>query len=315
MRAAEKVCQEKQAALDEFPTMKGTYGRAKCPHCDEEVAVRHWEERGQTEIALKFRFALELPTEDNAHDSKQKRNAAKAALVDAENVFNSLKQQLDEINAQIETAASAQASLEEAEGRDDNTNDLSEAREALEDARQDVARLSRYTRATKLHGMIVVNQTVIELLKPEGVRMTVLARALKSFNDKFIAPVIDSTSKDPAKRWPAVEIRPDFQVTWGGFVYGLASASQQWRVRAVLAIAMAKANKQHCIILDGADILPAASRGQLFNALIASGIPSVVVGMTETREDRLPPLAEKGLGRVYWLETEGQCREVTNAEG
>ena len=78
----------------------------------------------------------------------------------------------------------------------------------------------------------------------------------------------------------------------------------------MLAIAMAKASGQQALILDDADVLPSQERNQLFRALLASGIPDVIIGCVETHEDRLPPLAEKGIGRVYWFDAEGECREV-----
>ena len=63
-------------------------------------------------------------------------------------------------------------------------------------------------------------------------------------------------------------------------------------------------------MLDDADVLPSLERNQLFWALLASGIPNVIIGCMETHEDRLPLLAAKGLGRVYWFDSEGVCREV-----
>ena len=317
MGKAEKVLAETRKKLEAYPEMTGAYGRDRCPHCGNEIAVRYQEKKGKAGgSVLTHNLTVEMPAEDNDPDSKRKMREALIAVSDAEQVVTNLQAQVNEVGAQVETAKSAKASLEQAEADaetepDEGPPDITKAREDLEEARADVLRLDRYTRAGKLHRMITLNATVVALLSPEGVRGQVLARSLKAFNREHLAPIINSTSKDPAKRWPAIEVRPDFQVTWSDFPYGLVSRSQQWRVRAVLAIALAKASGQQALILDDADVLPPTERNQLFKALLASGIPNVIVGCMETREDRLPPLAEKGIGRVYWFESEGVCREVS----
>ena len=308
---AEKILAAARKALEAYPDMMGAYGRDHCPHCGVEVAVRYWEEKVKAGSLLKHNLAVEIPADDNDPGTKRLKREAVVAVSDSEQVVKNLQGQVDEIAAQIETASAAKASLEQAEAEPrEDAPDITKAREDLEAARTNVLRLDRYNRSRKLHGMIVLNATVVDLLKPEGVRGKVLARALKGFNSQHLAPIIDSTSKDPSTRWPAIEIRPDFQVTWNGFPYALVSRSQQWRVRAVLAVALAKASGQQAVVLDDADVLPPLERNQLFRALLASGIPDVIIGCMETREDRLPPLAEKGMGRVYWFDSEGECREV-----
>ena len=309
---AEKILAAARKALEAYPDMMGAYGRDHCPHCGAEVAIRYWEEKGKSGGGvLKHNLAVEIPAEENDPDIKRKKRDAVIAVSDAEQVVSNLQGQANEIGFQIETASSAKISLEQAEAEPgEDAPDITQAREDLEAARADVVRLDRYNRSRKLHGLITLNATVVGLLRPEGVRGQVLERSLKAFNREHLAPIIDSTSKDPSTRWPAIEIRPDFQVTWNGYPYGLVSRSQQWRVRAVLAIALAKDSGQQAVVLDDADVLPAAARNQLFKALLASGIPNVIIGCMETREDRLPPLAAKGIGRVYWFDAEGECREV-----
>ena len=290
---ANKILTQARKALEAYPDMMGAYGRDHCPHCGAEVAVRYWEEKGKSGGGvLKHNLTVEIPADDNDPDSKRKKREAFVAVSDAEQVAKNLQGQANEIEAQIETASAAKISLEQAEAKpSEDAPDITQAREDLEAARADVLRLDRYNRSRKLHGLITRNTTVVDLLRPAGVRGQVLARSLKVFNREHLAPIVDSTSKDPSTRWPAIDIRPDFQVTWNGYPYGLVSRSQQWRVRAVLAIALAKASGQQAVVLDDADVLPALERNQLFRALLASGIPNVIIGCMETREDRLPPLA------------------------
>ena len=309
---ADKIMAAACKALEAYPDMMGAYGRDYCPYCGAEVAIRYWEEKGKSGGGvLKHNLTIEEPAEENDPDIKRKKRDAVIAVSDAEQLVNNLQSQVTEIEAQIETASSAKTSLEQAEAEPgEDAPDITKAREDVEDARADVVRLDRYNRSRKLHALISLNATVVALLRPEGVRGQVLARSLRAFNLEHLAPIIDSTSKDPAARWSAIEIRPDFVVTWNGYPYGLVSRSQQWRVRAVLAIALAKASGQQAVVLDDADVLPPAGRNQLFKALLASRIPNVIIGCMETHEDRLPPLAEKGLGRVYWFDSEGVCREV-----
>ena len=206
LQDAEKILEAARGALEAYPDMMGAYGRDFCPHCGAEVAVRYWEEKGKSGGGvLKHNLAVELPVEDNDPDIKRKKREAVIAVSDAEQVVNNLLSQINEINAQIETASSAKISLEQAEAEaepNEDAPDITQAREDLEAARADVLRLDRYNRARKLHGLIVLNATVVDLLKPAGVRGQALARSLKVFNREHLAPIIDSTSKDPAKRWP-----------------------------------------------------------------------------------------------------------------
>ena len=205
---ANKILTQAREVLEAYPDMMGAYGRDHCPHCGAEVAVRYWEEKGKSGGGvLTHNLTVEIPAEDNDPDSKRKKREAFVAVSDAEQVAKNLQGQVNEIEAQIETASAAKISLEQAEAKPrEDAPDITQAREDLEAARADVLRLDRYNRSRKLHGLITRNTTVVDLLKPEGVRGQVLARSLKVFNREHLAPIVDSTSKDPSTRWPAIEI-------------------------------------------------------------------------------------------------------------
>jgi len=89
-------------------------------------------------------------------------------------------------------------------------------------------------------------------------------------------------------------------IEYGGRPYGLLSSSEQYRVRAALAVAMAQLDGSELVILDGADILDAPSRSGLFGLLESVGIPALVT-MTLARREQVPDLAAAELGRSYWL--------------
>ena len=90
-------------------------------------------------------------------------------------------------------------------------------------------------------------------------------------------------------------------ITYGGRHYSLCSTSEQYRCRAVLAVAMAKLDGSDLVALDAADVLDAEQRSGLFELLEEAGLPALVC-MTLARREQLPELAALGLGASYWIQ-------------
>lgn len=149
--------------------------------------------------------------------------------------------------------------------------------------------------ATDLHERIVRATMISKLLAPDGLRMRALDTALHPFNAALKA-LCDRAG------FEAVAIgEGGARVTYGGRLAALRSAGEQYRIRAVLAIASAARDGSGLVILDGADVLDNAGRNGLFRLLDGLGLPTIV-GMTILKRRDMPDLATAGLGTSHWLE-------------
>ncbi|RMD61382.1 MAG: hypothetical protein D6826_10040, partial [Alphaproteobacteria bacterium] len=151
--------------------------------------------------------------------------------------------------------------------------------------------------ADRIHTAIEANQHVIDVLAPGGLRARKLAEAVRRFNAEALAPLCEAAG------WRAVTLDNGLEPTYGGRPYALLSASEQYRVRATLQVAMARLDGSEAVILDAADILDRRGRNGLFKMLIAAGLPALI-GMTITDPEKTPPpdLAASGRGMTYWIE-------------
>jgi hypothetical protein len=81
----------------------------------------------------------------------------------------------------------------------------------------------------------------------------------------------------------------------------LCSTSEQYRVRAVLQVAMADLDHSAMVVLDAADVLDGPTRSGLFALLVEASMPALVC-MTLSRREQVPDLAAAELGASYWIE-------------
>jgi hypothetical protein len=169
-------------------------------------------------------------------------------------------------------------------------------REAIEarlaDAEKRLADYNTKAEADRLHALITGNEIVIDLLGPEGLRAAKLARVLDVFGG-----TLDALA-GPAG-WLGVRLDAAGSITYAGRPYDLLSSSEQYRVRVLLAAAMAEIDGSALVIFDGADILDPPSRGGLFALIEALRMPALVC--STLRRDHVPDLAAVGAGNSYWL--------------
>jgi hypothetical protein len=127
---------------------------------------------------------------------------------------------------------------------------------------------------------------------------------LDGFNRTQLAPLA------AAADWSPVTVDPDMAIAYGGRAHALLSTSEQYRVRAVLQLALARLDKSAMVVLDAADVLDGTTRSGLFQMLDQAGLPALVC-MTLTRPAHVPDLAAAGLGASYWIE-DGMCRALAH---
>jgi hypothetical protein len=148
----------------------------------------------------------------------------------------------------------------------------------------------------ELQQKIAGNDLVLGILAPDGLRAAKLARVIELFN------VAQLGRLSLAAGWNQVTIDAEMTVSYGGRPYPLLSTSEQYRVRAVLQLAMAHLDKSAMVVLDAADVLDGTSRSGLFDLIAEAGLPALIC-MTLTRREQVPDLEAAGFGVSYWLDS------------
>ena len=309
---AEEAYEEAKAEMETAP--HGGVGelREPCPHCGLVINVKYTYELNGVGEMMNRACELNIPTDENdpelAKELQRKRVTLSDEFGETRQAAKLLRADVDEIEAQRDTARSAADSLEAALNTEDTTEALAAARAAHRHAEGNLDKRKAFVSASRLHEKILVNQALTNTLKPDGLRAEVLSRMLEGFGVNFLARVCQWSSSDAEARWRRVKIEDDFSVTWDGRDYRLLSGSEQWLTRTILQIAFALWTKENFVILDSADILEPKDRNALFRVLQKTEM-TAVVAMTETKYARVPDLEKAGLGSVYWLgavPTEGE---------
>ena len=184
-------------------------------------------------------------------------------LLNAENAA----QQLQELQASA--AASSESSATNIEALQGDINDLNDARQDLLGRINDLQEqqfaaaqtLTKTKDAARHHAEVLAWTTIAEQMAPSGIPANILSQALKPFQN-----LIDNINS-LVPRWPAVGITPDMELVAGHRSYGLLSESEQWRVQAVITLALAQLSGINLVVLDRFDVLDPVSRVELMEAL------------------------------------------------
>jgi hypothetical protein len=262
---------------------------AFCPHCGAQVIVER--------INL-MTVQLVKPDKpvDNADVTKRRQAIAtsEGQLAHAQDELNLARRAEGAARAEVDAAAAARERIANWPQAVEAGTNIEAAQAALAKAEKRLSEFHVKRDADDLHEKIENNEIVLGLLAPDGLRASKMRVRLKNFVDHDLAELTQSAG------WPSVEISPDLALFSHGIPYALLSTSEQYRVRAVLQLAMARLEGADAVIVDGADILDAPSRSGLFQMLIQVAIPALVC-MTLSRRDQVPDLAKLELGRSYWL--------------
>jgi hypothetical protein len=259
-----------------------------CPHCGEAILINRVS-------LVETRYEKPSGTLDN-EELRQRR----MAIAEADGKLSHANSDLTTARREVTIAEKAVRDALEAKERIDNWpraveagTDITTSEGHLQRAEKRLAEYRTKVEADRLHRLIEGNDLVLDLLAADGLRAKKLARVIDVF-DAQLAGLCKAAG------WHPVRLDDAGNVAYGDRLYGLLSTSEQYRVRAVLALAMAQLDGSHLVILDGADILDAPSRGQLFSLLGTVEVPALVC-ITLARREQLPDLAAAQLGRSYWL--------------
>lgn len=286
-----------QKARDELPPAAQDEGMC-CPECQARLKVQRGPDGMSlikaeriTDEELKRRRLAVAGADGKLSSARAAASTADAALRDAEQqlrLAETAARQLDELRAKGDGSGSAA--------------DVEAARGALATARARNAAAQAKRDADRAFKLVEVNQAVAGIMSPAGLPQTKLLRVLDAFNEGPLKELCE------AAKWQPVKVEPDMTVTYGGRPYALLAghgpqlSSDQYRVRAVLQVALAMLQGDPLVILDAADVLDHLGRGGLIRMLTAAGIPKALVCMTYGEAKLVPNLERAGKGRSYWID-------------
>lgn len=251
--------------------------------------------------------ATSKPTKKEITAATKALEAHNQAIADAGTAFDEAYAEHREIENQLKDARRAKLELDAATKKGGGTataEDVDAARAAMHAAQKAVTMKQARDQAAGIHGQIVKNLALVDILAPDGLRRRKLASSLETFN-KALADLCDIA------KWPTVRLDENLQPHYGTRPVWAASASGQWRARVIVQIAMAISDGSAAVVIDEADILDARGRNSLFSVLKETGI-SALCCMTINKPDLVPDLQRAGMGASYWVE--GGIAQTIGAE-
>ena len=155
--------------------------------------------------------------------------------------------------------------------------DAPAARESLDRARADLARLEARERASELHCTVVRYEAVAKALAPGGVRSQVMGRALGGLRAGLRALAEEAGS-------PPIEITDDGDLTWDGRPIAACSESERWRAQACMQLTIAALDGSPAVVLDRGDVLDEHNRVAIVPAIdrVASSGIAILICATGT---------------------------------
>jgi hypothetical protein len=291
--AAEAEVAKAREARRALPSGEQSEAEVGCPSCGTMLVVR----RG---ASLLDPPALELAGTTpklTAAEVKERRMALATAdgqIANREDVLRVAQRARSVADVELQAAIDAGLALAALPPASDHQVDPAATRAALDRAESYNAEVRAKRRADEIADRIAGNEIVLDLLAPDGLRARKLGAVVELFNERLAWLCA-------AAGWRPLTIDTELELAYGGRRYPLLSASEQFRVRVILQVAMAKLDGSALVLIDAADILDGPGRADLFELLRTAGVPAIVC-MTLARREQAPDLAVAGLGRTYWIE-------------
>jgi hypothetical protein len=261
-----------------------------CPHCGAFVVLR------RVNLAETRLEAAEAAPP--APEVKKRRDAIARADGDISRLTGRVQEAdraIDQARNAMQMALDARYRLDKMPAPAGDLADVETAGIEVEAAEQQLTGFRQKRDADELHDKIMTNNAVLDILAPDGLRAKKLGHVLELFNTAQLGRL------SLAAGWNQVTVDAEMTLAYGGRPYALLSTSEQYRVRAVLQIAMAHLDDSAMVVLDAADVLDGPTRSGLFDLLEEGGLPALVC-LTLTRPEQVPNLAAAGLGLSYWID-------------
>lgn len=200
-------------------------------------------------------------------------------------------------SAAITEAYKAEKRLEES-AADVSAETVERCRTQVAQEEKRVALFKQWSEATTIQRRITLNERVIDLLDPRGLRKTILERALELVN-------LEIKTLCEKANWEVFKINPDLEAEFEDCLYEDFSESLQWRVRTVLQVWCAMGDGSKFTIHDAADILDRDHLNGLISLL--GDRMAVIFKKCEVSDNgyrEIPDFSDPriGLGKTYWVE-------------
>ena len=240
-----------------------------------------------------------------AEIKKMKKKHGELRVVINEKKLELEKANLESVNCSNKSVMAINASKQLGEIKSDKPKkgvSIDDVREKVMTAEQRLEAFNSRQEAYEIHKMIEKMVIAVKALASDGLRLTVLNKALKSINYELreLSP--------GAEGWKDVQFGANMNVLHGGRPYSLCSESEQWRAKVTIQLLIAKREKSILTIIDRADILDKLGRNELLRIIIRADVPTLIF-MKMDKKEEVPDLAKIG-GQSYWIE-EGVLSEVS----
>ena len=211
---------------------------------------------------------------------------------------------LGQLQTELKEVEEAEAALKALPPEGEEGRSVNECDEGVRMAEQRLAVWKTKTEADRIAGACQLNLEIVAALANTGVRKAKLEGKVGEFNARL---------KELCKLagWKTVELdAEELKTSYNGWQYRFASTGEQYRIRAILQVAMAQMDGSDLLIFDEAGVLDGggsrldgtkSGRAGLFQLLREIEIPAVVL-MTEKGREAVPDIARLDMGRSYWLE-------------
>lgn len=264
-----------------------------CPHCGGLVDV--------AQNSVTHLFQLEQSTATQAQITALRTAAVRAdeAVSKATDGVRIWQESYNAAKGKHDAIKGSGERLIEAKKRTGTSDAVDVARDLLAGLLKDKDMIERRDACERLAEQIIANQKLVDILAPDGLRRQKLQKALAKFNKETLGPLSAEAG------FSIVTINDELEIIYGARRYFLLSGSEQYRVRAVVQIAVAVYDKSPLVIFDSADILDQDGRNGLFAMMQAATEASsirFVVGMTVLAKRNVPDLAKAGIGVSMWIE-------------
>ena len=291
----EKATKERRAIA--VPTSDDRGGSHLCPHCTGALLIER-DERGHS-------FLRKAPPPPSA----EAMNALRVKAAELDGIIASLTTSHTALmTAQVRTKASIEKGTASAAKIAALRDVVPVDKAHLEELRAAMLADERLLSAIKLHEEArsiyedwVRNSILLEALKPEGVRASVIDRHISRANVR-LAEICETVRISPTT------LDQDMSLRYGGRPYGLLSESEKWRADFAMAALLNLTEDAPVLLLDRFDVIVPQDRGPLLLGMKKLKLP-VLMAMTAKDRDAVPNLAKAGVGAALWASdgTVGPC--------
>jgi hypothetical protein len=288
---AEKALVEARAAADAAPAISDTERPLACPHCNALFKLTRAASGALVPSAVAPAMSIQA-----IKDANRRHQTAVDAVRQAQRDLDALTAELQPLEANLRQARDAAAKLVNMRVDDAETrNARARAREKLQGAEAQAEAVQQMQEAGKVYAEYQALRLMLDALAPGGVRSRAAQRAIIAFNEAL-------ATLSAAAGVTAVQMHEDYSLSLGGRPYLWCSESEQWRIDAMTTLAVAQQERPSFTALDRLDLIVADQRGGILKAALSIGVPTLIAcTVQEPTPERLPPLKQRGVGRVCWL--------------